>query len=69
MCAGTQGKWPGFRGRLSKLDPDPSYFGFTVGSPPGVPGGGITGVEAVPLSGGARTLRSPICGGFITPLD
>ena len=58
---------------LISLEPkarsDASYFGFTVGSPPGVPGGGITGVEAVPLSGGGRTLRSPICGGFITPLD
>jgi hypothetical protein len=53
----------------SPPDLDASYFGFTVGSPPGVPGGGITGIEAVPLSGGARTLRSPIRGGFITPLD
>jgi len=29
----------------------------------------MTGVEAVPLSGGGSTLRSPVCGGLITPLD
>jgi hypothetical protein len=46
---------------------DQSYFGNTVGSPPGVPGGGITGIA--PRFGGGFTLGSAVCGGMITPQD
>jgi len=45
-----------------------AYFGRTVGSPPGLPGGGITGV--LPVSGvGARISGSTPAGGHKTPLD
>jgi hypothetical protein len=44
------------------------YFGRTLGSPPGLPGGGITGVS--PVSGvGARISGSTPEGGHSTPLD
>src|SRR6266576_1777924 len=44
------------------------YFGRTVGSPPGLPGGGITGV--LPASGvGARISGSTPGGGHSTPSD
>jgi hypothetical protein len=44
------------------------YFGRSVGSPPGLPGGGITGV--VPASGvGARISGSTPAGGHKTPSD
>jgi hypothetical protein len=44
------------------------YFGRTVGSPPGLPGGGITGV--LPTSGvGARISGSTPVGGQSTPSD
>jgi len=44
------------------------YFGRTVGSPPGLPGGGITGV--LPVSGvGARISGSTPEGGQSTPSD
>ena len=44
------------------------YFGRTVGSPPGLPGGGITGV--LPASGvGARISGSTPVGGHNTPSD
>ena len=44
------------------------YFGRTVGSPPGLPGGGITGV--LPVSGvGARISGSTPDGGHNTPSD
>jgi hypothetical protein len=45
-----------------------AYFGRTVGSPPGLPGGGITGV--LPASGvGARISGSTPVGGHNTPSD
>jgi hypothetical protein len=45
-----------------------AYLGRIVGSPPGLPGGGITGV--VPASGvGARISGSTPAGGHITPSD
>ena len=48
--------------------PERGYFGRTVGSPPGLPGGGITGV--LPVSGvGARISGSTPDGGQITPSD
>ena len=44
------------------------YFGRTLGSPPGLPGGGITGV--LPVSGvGARISGSTPVGGHNTPSD
>jgi hypothetical protein len=44
------------------------YFGRTLGSPPGLPGGGITGV--LPVSGvGARISGSTPDGGHNTPSD
>jgi hypothetical protein len=46
----------------------PAYFGWTFGLPPGLPGGGITGV--LPVSGvGARISGSTPEGGHSTPLD
>src|SRR3979411_1458950 len=46
----------------------PAYFGRRVGSPPGRPGGGITGV--FPVSGvGARISGSTPAGGHSTPSD
>src|SRR5271168_5023986 len=45
-----------------------SYFGRTLGLPPGLPGGGITGV--LPASDvGARISGSTPAGGHSTPLD
>jgi hypothetical protein len=45
-----------------------AYFGRIEGSPPGLPGGGITGV--LPVSGvGARISGSTPEGGHITPSD
>jgi hypothetical protein len=59
---------------LSSKPPAPSsackmrYFGRTVGSPPGLPGGGITGM--LPASGvGARISGSTPAGGHNTPSD
>ncbi len=44
------------------------YFGRIVGSPPGLPGGGITGI--LPVSGvGARISGSTPVGGQSTPSD
>jgi len=46
----------------------PGYFGRTDGSPPGLPGGGITGV--LPMFGaGARMSGSTPVGGHRTPSD
>jgi hypothetical protein len=46
-----------------------SYFGLTAGLPPGVPGGGITGILA-PVGGGVCFIsRSISAGGAITPPD
>jgi len=45
-----------------------AYFGRIVGSPPGLPGGGITGV--LPASGvGARICGSTLAGGHNTPSE
>jgi hypothetical protein len=45
-----------------------AYFGRTLGSPPGLPGGGITGV--LPVFGvGARISGSTPDGGHNTPSD
>jgi hypothetical protein len=44
------------------------HFGWILGSPPGVPGGGITGVLPPPL-GGTEMPGSIPAGGQITPLD
>jgi hypothetical protein len=46
----------------------PRYFGWILGSPPGVPGGGITGVLPPPL-GGTEMPGSIPAGGQITPFD
>ena len=47
---------------------NPGYFGRKLGSPPGLPGGGITGV--LPVSGvGARISGSTPAGGHSTPSD
>ncbi len=44
------------------------YFGTTVGSPPGLPGGRITGI--VPVAGGRITGElPPVTGGATTPLS
>jgi hypothetical protein len=45
-----------------------AYFGRTLGSPPGLPGGGITGI--LPVSGvGARISGSTPDGGHNTPSE
>jgi hypothetical protein len=55
-------------GRPGNLLQSAAYFGRMVGSPPGLPGGGITGV--LPVSGvGARISGSTPEGGHITPSD
>ena len=45
-----------------------SHFGTVFGSPPGVPGGGITGI-APPSRGGAAIFGSTPEGGQMTPFD
>jgi len=48
--------------------PNAAYFGWTLGLPPGLPGGGITGI--LPASGvGARISGSTPEGGHNTPFD
>ena len=55
-------------GRPANLLRRAAYFGRRLGSPPGLPGGGITGV--VPASGvGARISGSTPDGGHNTPSD
>jgi hypothetical protein len=44
------------------------YFGTSPGSPPGVPGGGMTGVTPPP-TGGTEMPGSMPAGGQITPLE
>lgn len=62
--AGAQGAAHG-RGRIRAFPED--HFGCTLGLPPGLPGGGITGV--VPPSGvGAYISGSTPLGGHNTPL-
>jgi hypothetical protein len=49
--------------------PNAAYFGCTFGLPPGLPGGGITGILP-PASGvGARISGSTPVGGHNTPFD
>ena len=46
-----------------------SYFGLTAGLPPGVPGGGITGIVA-PAGGGFCFISGSMpTGGVMTPPD
>jgi len=46
-----------------------SYFGLTIGLPPGVPGGGMIGIGAS-VEGGFRLISGSIsAGGVITPPD
>src|SRR6516165_8460068 len=55
-------------GRLLKSREIPPYFGWTFGLPPGLPGGGMTGLS--PVSGvGARISGSTPEGGHSTPFD
>ena len=55
-------------GRLLKSREIPPYFGWTFGLPPGLPGGGKTGLS--PVSGvGARISGSTPEGGHSTPFD
>ena len=44
-----------------------AYFGVTCGLPPGVPGGGMTGMLLLPSEGGETTPASGVGGGFSTP--
>jgi hypothetical protein len=44
------------------------YFGITLGSPPGVPGGGMTGIIPPPAAG-AEIPGSTPAGGQITPFE
>jgi len=43
------------------------YFGCSFGLPPGVSGGGITGILLLPSEGGETTPASGVGGGFSTP--
>jgi len=55
-------------GEFSRRQRTGSYFGWTLGSPPGLPGGGMTGIGIdLLLAGGFTTPRSPVIGGRITP--
>jgi hypothetical protein len=45
------------------------YFGSIVGSPPGLPGGGMTGVLPEPGGGGTSICGSTPRGGRMTPLE
>src|SRR4051794_23343441 len=50
---------------------DAGHFGCTFGSPPGVPGGGITGIDLAPVLGAGFTSPGSVfaveAGGTITP--
>jgi hypothetical protein len=56
-------------GRPANLLRSAAYLGRIVGSPPGLPGGGITGVLAPAFGVGARISGSTPAGGHITPSD
>src|SRR6202012_3284215 len=66
-------RWPGYRElglRLSSkgVERRKPYFGRMLGSPPGLPGGGITSI--LPVSGvGARMAGSTLEGGHSVPSD
>jgi hypothetical protein len=49
----------------AERSPRVSYFGRTLGSPPGLPGGGITGI--FPVSGAGVFIPGSTFGGQITP--
>src|SRR3954464_10012222 len=55
----------GFGGQVGAT----SYFGRTVGSPPGLPGGGMTGMAPFVLGAGACMSGSTPEGGQSTPSD
>jgi hypothetical protein len=61
---------PGLQGpgRRQGINPPTAWrhFGITDGSPPGDPGGGITGVAA-PFWGGSTVIRGSTFGGVMTP--
>src|SRR4051794_12543714 len=52
---------------------DAGHFGCTFGSPPGVPGGGITGIDLAPVLGAGFTIPGSVfavdAGGATTPFD
>ena len=52
-------------GLLSRYTTTKRYFGWTFGLPPGLPGGGITGV--LPTSGVGAFIPLSMSGGQITP--
>ena len=52
-------------GLLSRDTTTKRYFGWTFGLPPGLPGGGITGV--LPASGVGAFIPLSMSGGQITP--
>src|SRR3984885_13381026 len=57
-------------GRSAKLLQSYAYLGRTLGSPPGLPGGGITGMLPAPaLGAGACIWGSTLEGGHSTPSD
>jgi hypothetical protein len=57
-----------FRPARREVAATPIYFGRIVGSPPGLPGGGMTGM--LPVSGvGARISGSTPAGGQSTPSE
>src|SRR4051795_7779501 len=51
----------------------PDHFGCTFGSPPGVPGGGMTGIDFVPVLGAGFTIPGSVFAvdgdGVITPFE
>jgi hypothetical protein len=61
-------KMPGKTGLIPLKRPQSSYFGLTFGSPPGPPGGGMTGMVP-PCGVGACISGSTPAGGHKTPSD
>lgn len=55
-----------FDGLVSRPERLPYYFGCTLGSPPGLPGGGMTGVS--PAFGVGAFMAGSTSGGQMTPL-
>src|SRR3954452_9596010 len=52
---------------------DAGHFGCTFGSPPGVPGGGMTGIDLAPVLGAGFTIPGSVFAvdgdGVITPFE
>jgi hypothetical protein len=66
----TAGVFVGAADRNSATGGAQTYFGRRLGSPPGLPGGGMIGILPVPVSGvGARISGSTSDGGHSTPSD